>query len=221
MRVRALRVRLNSYTQDKGGYIMVVSTITGTTGGKRIIRLSDDSLITLYKGELKELGIAEGEELPQSSYDRIMTEILPKRAKLRGLNLLTKRPYTEKQLRDKLKDGGYPKSITDEAIEYIKSMNCLDDYEYAKNYICYSSTKKSRKRIESDLIVKGIDRDTIDRAMKSVTETEDIESEELLIQRLIGKRHYDPDTASFEEKMKIRSYLYGKGFDMDMISRLT
>ncbi len=199
---------------------MLITEIIELPRGRRRIRLSDDSLITLYKGELKQLNIEVGAELTDEAYEKIMTEILPKRAKLRALALLTKRTYTEKQIRDKLYDGGYSEDIIDSTIEYIKDKNCLNDYEYCRTYLAYNSTGKSKKRMISDLRSKGVSADIIDKALQSAEEDGDMSDEEELIRKLIVKRHYDPESATYEERMKMMSYLYGKGFDTDVISRL-
>ncbi len=198
---------------------MIVTQITELPGGRRRIRLSDDSLITLYKGELKELNIRQDEELSDETYHKIMTQILPRRAKLRGLNLLQKRSYTEYQIRQKLIEGDYPEDIIDQAIEYIKDMRCLDDYGYCKSYIQYYSSSKSIRRLTDDLRQKGVDRDIIERALKSVMADGDLTDEEELIRKLMLKRHYDRDSATYEDEQKLKAYLYGKGFDMDTINR--
>ena len=41
----------------------------------------------LYKGELRKYGLKEGEELPPQVYEELLGEVLPKRAKLRCMNL--------------------------------------------------------------------------------------------------------------------------------------
>lgn len=140
-----------------------------------------------------------------------------KRAKMRVLNLLQRRPYTEYQLRTKLSDSGYEDKIISDAIEYIRGLNLIDDYKYARDYIAYSSSSKSRKRIIYDLYQKGVPKDVIDNALNSVIDDGDLADEEQLIRRLMSKRHYDSATATYEETQKMRAYLYGKGFDSDTI----
>ena len=52
----------------------------------------------LYRAEIRKFSIEEGKEIPQEVHDEIVTDLLPKRAKLRAMNLLTSRPYTEQQM---------------------------------------------------------------------------------------------------------------------------
>ncbi len=140
-----------------------------------------------------------------------------RKAKFRILYLLQRRSYTEYELRRKLSDSGYDEKISDEAIEYVRGLDLIDDLRYCRNYISYNSSRKSRKRMAADLQLKGVPKDLIREAMDSVREEGDMADEEQLIRRLMTKRHYDPSDATFEDKQKMKSYLYNKGFDPDSI----
>lgn len=198
---------------------MTVVSIREVTKSRCVITLDNEESFVLYKGELSKLELAEGKELSDSSYDRIMHEILPKRAKLRGLNLLKSRPYTEAQLRTKYEQGGYPASVIDSAIDYIKQLHCIDDYEYCRTYFTYHSASKSRRRMILDLVQKGVDKETVHRALDDVIGAGDMSDEEDLIRKLLAKKHYDSDKASYEERQKMKAFLYNKGFSVDIIGR--
>ena len=85
-----------------------------------------------------------------------MQEVLPKRAKLRAMNLLQGREYTTAQLRTKLQQGYYPTEIIEQAIDYVAGFHYIDDLRYAVDYITYHEDSRSRRRIEQDLQGKGI-----------------------------------------------------------------
>ena len=63
------------------------------------VYLDEEFAFVLYKGEVRKYKIVVGKPLAQAAYQELVQEVLPKRAKLRAMNLLTKRPYTEKKLR--------------------------------------------------------------------------------------------------------------------------
>ncbi len=186
-----------------------------------MVTLDSGENFALYKGELAKYNIREDDILPDSVYEAIMNEILPKRARLRGLNLLKSRPYTEWQLRKKYSEGGYPDRIVDSAIEYLKGLHLIDDAEYCRIFLTYQSSSKSRKRMIMDLQNKGVEKDVIFAALASLEEEGDMSDEEELIKKLLAKKHYDKDNADYMSKQKIRQYLYGKGFGIDSINRLT
>ncbi len=185
---------------------------------KRYIVYVDGSVaFVLYKGDLFTYKIEEGQEISKESYDDICQEVLPKRALLRLGHLLEKRDYTEKQLRDKLYEGHYPSNAIDYAINKVKGYGFVDDERYASRYIECSMTKKSKNRIKSDLFLKGVDKEIIDRAFDSLEEDGVAQDEGALVRALLIKRHYYESERTAKDKAKQVNYLLGKGFSMNVI----
>lgn len=186
---------------------------------KKRVRLYIDEQFSfvLYKGELRLYHLQEEKEISQETYDEIMQQLLPKRAKLRCMNLLKTKSYTEKQLRDKLKQGEYQEELIDAAIDYVKSYGYVDDRKYAQEFIEYNMTGKSRMRMEQDLMKKGIDRKIIRAVFDEMKEEGNVQDEMAMVLELLHRKNYHKDTASIKEKQKLSSWLYGKGFGADTI----
>lgn len=199
---------------------MIISEIIELPNGRRKIILDNGESFVLYKGELKKKSIELGSELEEEYYEFVMKEILPKRAKLRGLNLLKARPYTEYQIRQKYIEGGYPKEIIDTTIEYLKAMKLIDDREYCRVFFTYKSDKKSKKRMFNDLMIKGVSKEIIEEVFIELSKLGDINKEEELVLKIFNKRNYKPESAQYEEKQKMISYLYSKGIDMALIKAM-
>ena len=185
------------------------------------IFIDGEFAFVLYKGELREYDIKSGNEISESVYESINSEVLSKRAKLRAMNLLQKKDYTEKQLRDKLQEGLYSQELIDEAIDYVKSYRYLDDERFARDYITYHMEMRSRNRILQDLTGKGISKDVIISIMdelysESEEATGDIEAEQ--INKLLIKKHFDKDM-DYKDKQKIMAFLIRRGYTMDSIRR--
>lgn len=142
---------------------------------------------------------------------------MQKRAKLRCMHLLEKRDYTEKELRDKLKNGStaYSEEEIDGAIEYVKSFRYVDDERYAEKYIACMSERKSRKQIEMELYRKGVDRELVQIAFEESDEV----SEEEQIAKWMRKKNFDPEAADPKDKQKMYAFLMRKGFRSDHINR--
>ena len=205
--------------------VSVVNPIAGGRGRARVY-LDGAFAFILYKAELREFGIAEGATLSDEAYARITEEVLPARAKKRVMHLLEKRPYTERALRDKLADGEYPAEAVDAAIEYVKSFGYVNDLQYAIDYISYHLADRNRRRLEADLLKKGIDRALIDQALAQCYAEEDGASgegssaralEERMIEKELRKKHFDPETADFETKAKLKASLVRKGFSPETV----
>lgn len=185
------------------------------------IFLDGEFAFVLYKGELHSMHIAEGCKISAEQKSKIENEILLKRAKLRAMNLLKARNYTEMQLTEKLRQGYYPEEIVQLAIEYVKSFHYVDDYQYASDYIEYHFEDKPEKRLILDLQRKGITKDVIDRVLdekKSQSNVEDIEIK--MIQDFVRKKHVDLEICSWEEKQKLCASLVRKGFSYEKVCRI-
>lgn len=198
---------------------MQITQITELSKTRSKVYIDQEFAFVLYKGELRLYHICEGAELSEQDYRQIMQEVLPKRAKLRALNLLKSREYTEAQLRIKLEQGLYPGKVINEALEYVASFHYIDDLRYAVSYITYHEESKSRRRIEQDLQRKGIPREVMERAWQSWEENGGQKDDLQIIQKLLEKKHFDPETADYKEQQRIAAYLMRKGFSGEQIRK--
>ena len=199
--------------------IMIVSDIEEFDKKRCKVFIDGEFAFVLYKGELKDYAMKVGSELSGAAYSEIMNTLLAKRCKLRAMNLLQKKDYTEKQLRDKLKEGLYPGEIIDEAIAYVKSFRYLDDERFARDYIAYHMSIRSKNRIIQDLTSKGIDKEVIVSIIEELYAEGDSDVELEQIKKLLEKKHYVKDQADYKEKQKLMAFLLRKGFQMSEIRK--
>lgn len=198
---------------------MRVTRLEEMSRSRSKVFIDQEFAFVLYKGELRLYHICEGEEMTQADYEEIMAKVLPKRAKLRAMNLLKSREYTTKQLQDKLREGCYPEEIIGQALDYVAGYHYTDDLRYAETYISDHEESRSRRRIDQDLRDKGIDRDTLEKAWQQWEQKGGVQDEETMIRRLLDKRHYDPDAADEKERQKTYAFLMRKGFAPDAVRR--
>ena len=198
---------------------MTVTQLTALGKGRYKVYIEDRPAFVLYRGELNRLGIREGEGITEGNLREIQEEILPLRAKKRAMNLLQKREYTTAALREKLRDGEYPEACVEEAVAYVESYGYVDDLRYARDFIVYNLDRKSRMRIEQDLMRKGIQKDSV-RAVSEEPEEEGTRQDEAsMIRTLLDKKKYDAKNADVQEKQRMYAFLYRKGFHADAINR--
>ena len=136
--------------------IRIVTKIEELDKRRSKVYINQEFAFVLYKGEIVRYRLKNEKAIEDSTYQTIRTEVLPKRAKKRCLNLLQKKPYTEYKLREKLMEGFYTQDVIDDAINYVKSFHYVDDYDYACQYIFYHKERESRRKMEEKLIQKGI-----------------------------------------------------------------
>ncbi len=195
---------------------MEIISLVKLTKGRAKICLAGGTDFVLYKKEYESYGIEEGAELSDSDYEEIIRDIIIPRCKKRALHLLEKQDRSEKNLRDKLKEGGYSEEVIDIAIDYINEYGYLDDARMAASHIRFYQDSRSKQRIKQDLLGKGISLDVIETVM----EEEYTKDETELIESLLIKKKYDKETATYEDKAKIYRFLAGRGFSSDSINRV-
>ena len=198
---------------------MTVTSIVPEGRTRYAVTVDGEGGFVLYQKELSEYRIREGEELSEETLAEIMRKVLPRRAKLRCLNLLKSRSYTEKQLAEKLRAGKYPEAVIEEALSYVKSFGYVDDAAYAESYVEDQIGRKSLRRITQELQQKGVDRNLIEEAVSLVQERDGRQEEGKMIQRLLEKRHFDPEEADLAERRKVQAFLMRKGFTAEGIRR--
>lgn len=201
---------------------MLIEKIQSVNGSRSKVYLDTGESFVLYNGELRILKLKENTELPESVYKQIKEAVLPKRAKLRTMNLLKVKPYTEYNLRKKLIEGGYPGDVIDIAIDYVKSFGYINDRQYAIDYITQDKDRHTKKEIYLKLSQKGIAKETLDSAFNelygsfSESRSESSFNESELVLKTLKKRGFSGNE-TYEEKQKLLAYFYRRGFDMDTV----
>ena len=197
---------------------MIITDIVEVTGTKAKVCVDNGVTFMLYKGEIQKFSLEKDGLLPEELYDKIINEILLKRAKLRCMNLLKNRDYTMYQLVAKLRQGGYPEAVIEGATAYVASFGYIDDFRYARTYIMSAGQTKSRRQIERKKKQKGISKEQICAAYAQCSVEEDTTQEQKLIEKLLEKKRFDSQNATYADRQKIAAFLYRKGFSMDDIN---
>lgn len=193
---------------------MIITAIEAGENKKYKIYLNDEPAFELYKSEIKSCNLVKGMELEEELHNRILYEIVGKRAKKRAMHILEKRDKTEQQLREKLIENRYPTEAVEAAIAYVKSYGYIDDTSYARRYIECKSKSKSRKQLKMELYTKGISNEILCQVLE---EMENDEGE--TIKALILKKSKTPWLLEDNAKKKLQMSLMRKGFAYSEIAR--
>lgn len=196
---------------------MTVTGVEEVSRSRYRVSLEDGLAFVLYKGELPLYGVREGEELSEEARRQILEELLPRRAKLRCMSLLKGRPYTEKRLREKLREGGYPDACAEAALAYVKSFGYVDDASYARDYLENQKGKKSRRAIGQELRNRGVAAEVIEEAFAALERSGEAPDEEALARGWLEKKHFSLETADRKERQRMAAFLYRKGIGSETI----
>lgn len=195
---------------------MIITAVEPVNKSRYRIYIDEQFAFVLYKGELSRYKLKEGMEIEEGFVELLKSEVLLKRAKSRALHILETAPRTEAELREKLL-GDYPEDLADAAVSYVKSFGYINDKEYIRSFALARKNQKSKAEIKMLLSQKGLGREAVSEVLEEVYEEE---SELVAIQKILARRHFDPE-GDLKEKQKIFAYLARKGFKWDDILAAT
>jgi len=140
------------------------------------------------------------------------------KAKDAAYRFLAPRVRSEFEVRRKLKEKGFNDDTIALALERLKELKLLDDYDFAirmtKDLVNFKGC--GRYYIQGKLKEKGIDQETIEGAMESVfAEVDEFKTAEKLAIRKLRLPIDDP-----KEKARIGRFLQGRGFSWDIIKEV-
>ncbi|MEE1078725.1 MAG: regulatory protein RecX [Agathobacter sp.] len=185
-----------------------VESIEPLEKGKVRIVFDNGTVVVLYRKEVAGLKLQEGLFLSKEQYDKILYEIIGKRAKKRAMYLLEQMDRSERKLREKLTQNQYPEECVDFAIDYVKKYHYLDDYRYACTYVRYHGEKLSKVQLLQKLLQKGITKDVAQKAIEEEAQADEI----ALIRQWIQKKGYSLDSADEKETRRMYAFLLRRGF---------
>lgn len=133
----------------------------------------------------------------------------------RTLEWVLARPRAEKEAKDYLRKKTFEKKLDnnyiDTIIERLKSKNYLNDEVFAQYFIENRFVKKgiSKKRLQMELIKKGVNKGIIERALEESERNDEDE-----IRKIIAKKR-----AKYDDE-KLTAYLCRQGFSYELVREL-
>jgi recX family len=173
---------------------------------------TDKSVFYTYQSDIRRYDIKENIEFPEERYEAFVKETLMPRARKKALDILSRADCSESDLKRKLFLKDYPSNVVDDAINYVKKFNYINDERYAENYLNYRGKSKSSRQLKMELKSKGIDSSIIESLMN------DERSDEEALYNLLRKKIKNPEEMDDEKIRKIYAYLYRRGFSAELIS---
>ena len=123
---------------------MIIDRIETLDRRRKKIFADGEFAFALYLGEIRQLGLEEGGELAEELYQKILREIIFKRARERAVYWLKCSARTEEELRRKLRDNSYPPAAVDYVIDLLKQYRYIDSCRRKKPRRAGRSVKPER-----------------------------------------------------------------------------
>ncbi len=147
---------------------MIIKSKAGN-GNKIHIYIDNEYVLTVYDDYWHHNGFKDGETITEEELASLKEEAGFRLAYEKGLDFLSRRSYSRKELYQKLKLK-YGETASERAIEKLLYFGYLNDEEYARIYAkhLYETKKYDIKRISMELKLKGIDREIIENVTKTL-----------------------------------------------------
>ncbi len=198
---------------------MIVTRLEEMERSKFKVFLDDSFAFCLYKKEIEQLGLMEGKVISNESYEEIMHDTIYRRAKQKALAVLKYMDRTEQELCNKLFDAGYPGSIIEKTMMYVKEYGYINNERFTSSYIRARMNSKSKIVIKMELIQKGVSKEIVERILceEYIKDAASEDAEIIAIKKAVAKKTKDVETLNNEDKKKLMASLYRKGFDIGKI----
>jgi regulatory protein len=160
-------------------------------------------------------GIEIGDALDEARVAALLAADQAARATEAALVFLGYRPRSEREVRDRLRRGGYEQEAIDHAISRLNDWRYLDDEDFARRWVENRATHRPRGKrlLQQELRNKGIDSETAREVIDEAGLDEKTDAEQIARRRLPAYAGDDPAAI----RRRLSSYLARRGYGYDVI----
>ena len=189
---------------------MRLSSLKQTSPGRITVVLEDGTEIRSSLAVVTDLRLFAGKELDEAQLAELRALSRRALARDRAVELLSHRPMSCKELRDKLLEKGEEEAVADYCVEWLREQGFLNDERYAAQVVRHYAAKNyGAGRIRQELSRRGVARELWDEALGEAPEPED------KLDRFIAARLKDP--ANRAEIQKVSNALFRRGYSGEQI----
>lgn len=184
------------------------------------IFLNDEFAFGLHQDIVFQFALKKGDQLSENQIEEMLVSEEKKKAKERGLNFLSYRDRSEKEMRTKLKDVGFDESIIDWLIEDLKRLDLINDRKFALNFASSKLTIKPMGEflLKRELFQKGIHPALIDETIEKVYS--ELSQQELACQLADKRKRMLNNIDEQKAKKRVSDFLLRRGFNWDIVSQV-
>ena len=144
--------------------------------GYRLVEVDRGRFASLPVEALEPLGLRLGAELAPAVLDRLRALADVEAAERAALRALARRAHARLDLQRRLVKKQHPPAAVEAALERLALRGLLDDRRFAEQYAALRATRgKGPVRLLRDLQAQGVERRTVERAVRRALEEEGID----------------------------------------------
>ncbi len=191
---------------------MRVTAIEKQRRGKRVNLFLDGRFaLGLSLEAAAQAGLRVGDEVDDERLQALRAEAGRADAMATSLRLLSYRPRSEAELRQRLARRGTPPALVDSTIERLRELGLVDDAAFAQAWVDSRdrASPRGRRLLRRELLAKGVDSDTSRELLESVDEPD-------AALRAASRRAASLRDLSYDEfRRRLGDFLRRRGFDYD------
>ena len=189
---------------------MVVTALRQSSPGRFIVEFDGGETLRSTLEAVTDGRLYVGMELDEEAFEELKRSSSKALDRQKALEMLSRRPYSRRELKDKLLRRGTDEQSVDECIAWLDEHGFLDDGEYAGAVARHYSAKGyGAGRVKTELRRRGIERELADETLAELPEnTEKIDA-------YIARRLDDPKDR--DSVRKIGAALFRRGYSWEEI----
>lgn len=189
---------------------MVVTALRQTSPGRFLVEFDGAGALRSTLDAVTDARLFVGMELDDEAFEelkRASSKALDRQA---ALELLSRRPYSKKELRDKMLRRGTDEQSADECIDWLAERGFLDDGEYAGAIARHYTAKGyGAGRVKSELRRRGIEQEQTEETLAELPDNRE------KLDDFIARRLKDPNDR--DSVRKISAALFRRGYSWEEI----
>ena len=188
----------------------IVSALRQTSPGRVTVTLCGGEEIKTTLNVITDLRLYSGRELDGEELKALRAASASALARNRAMELLSRRPMSEKELVDKLIRKGEDEETARDCARWLREEGFLNDESYAAAVARHYAAKGyGPGRVKAELSRRGVDRELWDGTIEAMPENTE------KLDRFIAARLTDPEDR--EQIRKVSAALYRRGYSWEEI----
>jgi len=166
---------------------------------------------------IREFELEEEKKLNQRELKQILWSVDRSKLKERAIRLLSIRPRSEKELKEKLRQKGAGVKLVEGVLSELREKQLIDDEKFAYSWVESRMLNKPMGKflLKRELMGKGVKAEIIERVLaENYQEEDELELAKKLLQRK-AKRFKDTDELKTKKRMK--DFLLRRGFSYEVV----
>ena len=189
---------------------MVVTALKQSSPGRFLVEFDGGETLRSTLEAVTDERLYVGKELDEKAFEELKRSSSKALDRQKALEMLSRRPYSRRELKDKLLRRGTDEQSAEDCIAWLDEHGFLDDGEYAGAVARHYSAKGyGAGRVKSELRRRGIERELADETLAELPENTD------KIDAYIARRLSDPKDR--DSVRKIGAALFRRGYSWEEI----